>query len=102
PPAPSRRRRQYRPRSACLSASASLVPSLLVGLDPDGLDHALAGHARPLARPLHARARRGLEQAEDELVPGEVERSPEGRLPFPGFTSGPSGSAPKLLLGDAG
>ena len=51
------------------------------GLDPDGLDDALAGHARLLAGLLHAAAGGRLEQAEDELVAGKVERSAE-RRPF--------------------
>src|SRR5205823_4283646 len=77
--------------------------SLPVGLDPDGLDDALAGHSRPFACALHAATREGLEQAEDELVAGEVERSLEGRARFlPALVTRSRGRQPKLVLGYAG
>src|SRR3989454_7194739 len=63
------------PRSAFVCASFSLR----VGLDPDGLDDPLAWHARVFARAFHAVTRGGLEQAEDELVAGKIERSLERR-----------------------
>jgi hypothetical protein len=74
-----------------------------MGRDPDGLDDALTRHARALAGALHRGGRRGLEEAENELVAGEVERSAEARLgSLPGFASGSGDGEPELLLRQAG
>ena len=93
-------------RMGAIAATSSVrvilyLTMVIVGLlsargDPDGLDDALAGHARVLARALDGRTRGGVEQAEDELVAGEVERSPEGRLwPLPGVVPGLHGREPE-------
>ena len=72
-------------------------------LYPDGLDHALARHARALACTLHAVGRGGLEQAEDEFVAGQVERSLEGcERPLPGVVIGARSREQKLVFGHAG
>ena len=73
-----------------------------MGCDPDGLDHPFTGHADVLAHALDSSARRGVEQAQNEVVgPGDTEL-PERPSVAPRFGSRARDRQLKLAFGHPG